>query len=92
MSNREFVLPEPEIDEVRQKIIERLEAYVEGQLCTDSQKRDLIAAYLSGMVSALDMVSIKKGRKFILLPAVLQKKVIEFAKGLGLQFEERKDD
>lgn len=79
-----------EVDVIEQALIARLEAYVEGSLMSDTQKREAIAAYMSGMVGALDLLSPKKGQQHILLPAVLQKKVLNFAAKMGMQFEEKK--
>lgn len=78
----------PPLDPILFDITTRLEKYVEGELMTDQHKREVIAAYLSGMVSALDMVSPKKKQKYIVLPAVLHQKIKNFAKNLGMQFEE----
>jgi hypothetical protein len=80
---------EAALDPINGEIIARIEKYIEGQLVTDHHKRELIAAYMTGMISALDMLAPKKKQKFILLPAVLHKKVLNFAKSLGMQFEEK---
>lgn len=72
-------------DPVKAKIIAELERYVEGELMSDTQKREVIAAVLSGMMFALDLV-IPKKKEGVILPVFARRKVIELAKTLGMNF------
>ncbi len=76
---------QPGLDEIQGEIVEGMERYVEGKLMSDQHKRECMAAYLSGMQHAMNMLKTK--RKFILLPAVLHQKIMTFARLLGLEFE-----
>lgn len=72
-------------DPVKQRIIAEMERYVEGELMSDTQKREVIAALLSGMMFALDMV-IPKKKEGVILPVFARRKVIELAKTIGMTF------
>lgn len=76
----------PGFDQIEFEIIEGMEKYVEGKLMSDQHKRECMAAYLSGMQHAMNMLKTKR-KGFILLPAVLHQKIMNFATKLGLQFE-----
>ena len=76
----------PGFDPIQFEIVEGMEKYVEGKLMSDQHKRECMAAYLSGMQHAMNMLKAKR-KGFILLPAVLHQKIMTFAKLLGLEFE-----
>ena len=73
-------------DPLQSEIVEGMELYVEGKLMSDDHKRECMAAYLSGMLHAMNMLRAKRPG-YLLLPAVLHQKILTFAKLLGLQFE-----
>lgn len=77
---------QPGFDPIQFEIVEGMERYVEGKLISQQHQREYMAAYLSGMQAAMNMLR-KKRRGYILLPAVLHQKIMTFAKLLGLQFE-----
>lgn len=70
-------------DPITAKIVAELERYVEGELMTDTQKREVIAAYVSGMMFAVDIV-IPKKKEGVVLPVFLRRKIIDLAKTLGM--------
>lgn len=72
-------------DPVTARIVAELERYVDGELMTDTQKREVIAAILSGMMFALDLV-IPKKKEGVILPVFARRKVIDLAKTLGMNF------
>lgn len=73
-------------DPLQGEIVEGMERYVEGKLMSDDHKRECMAAYLSGMLHAMNMLK-EKRKGFILLPLILHQKILTFAQLLGLQFE-----
>lgn len=77
---------QPGFDPIQAEIVAGLEKYVEGKLMSDQHKRECMAAYLSGMQHAMNMLK-EKRKGFILLPAVLHQKIMTFARLLGLEFE-----
>lgn len=75
----------PAFDPIQYEMVEGMEKCVEGKLMSDAQKRECMAAYLSGMLHAMNMLAAKR-KGYILLPAVLHQKIMTFAKLLGMEF------
>lgn len=73
------------LDLVQFEIIKGIEGTLAGQLLSNDTQRAVVAAYLSGMMGAMDLISIRKGQP-IFLPAVVQAKVMAVGATLGLQF------
>lgn len=70
-------------DPVTAKIVAELERYVEGELMSDTQKRETIAAFMSGLMFATDLLVAKK-KEGVILPVFLRRKVLELARTMGL--------
>lgn len=70
-------------DPVTAKIVAELERYVEGELMSDTQKREVIAAFVSGLMFATDLLVPKK-KEGVILPVFLRRKIIDLAKTLGM--------
>lgn len=78
---------------IRYRILEIVEKYVdaEGVPASDEIKRERVAAYLSGMLTASSWSCMRSGKQ-MLMPAALNMEVIEVAKTLGLHFEKMEDE
>lgn len=78
---------------IRYRILEIVEKYVDadGEPATDQIKRERVAAYLSGMLTASSWSCMRSGKQ-MLMPAALNNEVIEVAKTLGLHFEKMEDE
>lgn len=78
----------PAYDPVIFRIIDAMEKYVEdGTPRSDNTKREMVAAYLSGLMTAAQWTDVRPGH-FHIFPAVLQEKALVVARRLGMAVDD----
>jgi hypothetical protein len=72
-------------DPIRFQIVDAIEKYVDGdgRPMSDNTKREVVGAYLSGMLMACHWTTLRSGEP-TLMPALLHAKCVEVAKIFGM--------